>query len=307
MPHENPNAKVRFLGGASPRRNLFGVLAYPEALDGTDMEFTRFYMVKDGKWVHREFESDVVSVCYFSVGNDRGWWLLGKRGDVTSITASGHSTDSIPTAGTGPGKLGYVKKIRVIGDAMYAAGYRRQVYRRTEGQSQWTPISGPIHADRKRVGFVFNDIDGTSEQDIYAVGNRGEIFHFDGTSWIQIESPTNVHLESVACFDKHAVVAGRNGVILLGDVHGFNAVGPAMPDLNFWDACVFSGRVFVVASRGVFEMRLTGDHDLIASPFPPHVGYKLGANEEVLYSFGTHQVFCYDGSSVAELICPDNS
>ena len=78
MANNEENTRVRFLGGTTPREELFGVLAYPEALDGTEMEFTRFYMVSNGQWLQQEFNSDIVSVCYFPAGDERGWWLLGQ-------------------------------------------------------------------------------------------------------------------------------------------------------------------------------------------------------------------------------------
>ncbi|RCX31124.1 hypothetical protein DFQ59_10388 [Thioalbus denitrificans] len=299
------NTRVRFLGGAMPRTELLGAIAYPVALDGTDREFTRFYMRHNRQWVQQEFDSDIVSVCYAPEGRERGWWLLGKRGDVHSLTSAGRLSERIPEAGTGPGRPGYVKKIRVIGGLITACGYRRQVYQRRN--DRWVAMAGEIAASRSEVGYCFNDIDGSSESDIYAVGNRGEIFHFDGKRWSECDSGTNVHLEGVACLGDSVVVAGRDGVVLLGNHNGFASIGPATAELNFWDVAVYRGRIFVSASAGVFEIGPAPAFDFTPAPLPRHVGYKLATAPEHLLSIGTHQIFSYDGRSAEEIVCPDNA
>ena len=298
------STKVRFLGGAIARADLAGAIAYPEGLDGTDTEFTRLYMRHGAQWFQQEFNSDIASVCYFPDGEQRGWWLAGKRGDIHSITASGRQTESIDKAGTGPDKQGYVKKIRPIGGSLHACGYRRQVYRR-EGKA-WQSIADPIAAKRTEVGFVFNDIDGSSASDVYAAGNRGEIYHFDGTRWQLLDSGTNVHLEGLSCHGGVCIAVGRDGVILRGDRAGFSSIGPGTPELNFWDIAVFRDTFYVAASAGVFEVGPAPAFDLRPSAFPKHVGYKLASSPERIISVGTHQLLAFDGQSVVELVCPDN-
>ena len=119
-------------------------------------------------------------------------------------------------------------------------------------------------------------------------------------------SPTNLHLEALACTGQKVIIVGRDGVILLGDENGFEPVGPATLEQNFWDICVFKERVFVAASAGVFEFDLDS-YELNPSPFPIHVGYKLGVNSDLMYSFGTNQIYRFDGVDCYEMPCPDNS
>lgn len=299
------NARVRFLGGAVAREDLFGVLAFPVGLDGTDMEFTRFYTRHKENWFQQEYQSDIASVCYFHIGDDRGWWLLGKRGDVHSITVAGRKTESIDQAGTGPGKLGYAKKIRVINDLMYACGYRRQVYRRVGGQ--WVSMADAIHASKSNVGVGFNDIVGNPRGELFAVGNRGEIWWFDTQTWHSVDSGTNAHLEAVAVLDDQVIVAGRDGVILRGGHQGFESIGPTTAGLNFWDIAVFEKRIFVSASAGVFKLDAGSNQAFETAPMPMHVGYRLAVGGGRLISLGTHQIFAYDGKTSEELVCPDNT
>lgn len=304
MPDPN-NTHVRFHGGALARDELFSVLAYPIGLDGTDLEFTRVYTRHQENWSQQEHQSDIASMCYFPAGAERGWWLVGKRGDIHSITASGAKSEQIDKAGTGPDKLGYVKKIRVIDDSMYICGYRRQVYQRRD--SQWLSIADAIHASKSEIGLGFNDIAGSGPDRLFAVGNRGEVRWFNGQSWQAVDTGTNSHLEAVALRGDQVFIAGRDGVILRGNELGFESVGTGEAGLNFWDIAVFQDRVFVSASAGVFELIGNAAPTLEPSPIPQHVGYRLAVSAGKLLSIGTHQLFAYDAQSSVELVCPDNT
>src|SRR5947207_280090 len=78
--------------------------------------------------------------------------------------------------------------------------------------------------DRGVVGSVdavdisLESMDGRSHQDIYAVGLGGEIWHFDGRHWDQIDSPTNEHLFEVSCVSPDLTYAvGNGGVVVRGN------------------------------------------------------------------------------------------
>jgi len=46
-------------------------------------------------------------------------------------------------------------------------------------------------------GFGINKTWGTSSEDLYAVGNSGNIRHFDGQNWQKIESGTDLHIHDI--------------------------------------------------------------------------------------------------------------
>lgn len=299
------DTRVRFLDGHSPREGRLGVLAFPVTLDGKEVEFTRLFTVADGVWYHLDFDIDLVSLTNYDDGGLKGWWLLSKRGDVLIVNSGGQIRESIGDAGTGTNKLGYVKRIRVISQSLWVCGYRRQVYRRVDGR--WRHIDSGILASKAEIGFVFNDINGRDSSDVYAVGNRGEVFHFDGLAWTQCQTPTNVHLEAVACGENgHTLVVGRSGVALLGDRTGFRVVNGIDPEINFWSAIWFGDRFFASASQGVFQITDRGATLLTSGTPSAHVGYRLCATPQSLWSIGTHQLLKLEGQTWTELRCPDN-
>ena len=163
-------------------------------------------------------------------------------------------------------------------------------------------ISSSILEPRERVGAIFNDINGFSEKRIFAVGNRGEIFFFDGSLWASIASPTNVHLESISLIDNSVYIVGRSGVILVGDENGFMNLDFDDRE-NYWDVSIFKEKIYVSSSSGVSV--LEGDREK-ESFFPSHSGYKLTANDTQLISIGSKKIFIFDGKDQKELICPDN-
>lgn len=59
----------------------------------------------------------------------------------------------------------------------------------------------------------FEDFDGWSESDTYAVGGYGDVWHFDGKGRRQIPFPTDKPLKSVCCGgDGQVYISGYEGV-----------------------------------------------------------------------------------------------
>lgn len=114
-----------------------------------------------------------------------------------------------------------VMQVREIAGKAYMAGSLRTVFRR-EGPNKWTCLSGNDlsvrdETDRQKRDFGFRDIDGFSADDIYACGGEGDLFHYDGKQWNEIDCPTNVSLLSICCAGNGKVyVGGRKGMLLEG-------------------------------------------------------------------------------------------
>lgn len=72
-----------------------------------------------------------------------------------------------------------------------------------------------------------NKLWGSSSNDLYAVGNGGNIAHYNGSSWTKIESGTSMNLFDISSSDgKSIYISGGNfnmleGILLLGNSSGF--------------------------------------------------------------------------------------
>lgn len=293
--------KVYFVAGHSPRKGLFGVVSYLHELEDDEVEFSRFYMARDARWVNQEINEDIVSVSYTKRGDDWSWWLLGKRGDVISLSARGRISESISTAGTGAGKLGYLDQIREIDGQLYACGLRRQVYVRDD--SGWSALSsGALAAERK---YGFRAIDGSSSSDIHAVGYVGEIWYFDGDVWRQANSPTNVTLEAIRYVGPEMCYAcGKSGIVVRGYKDKWEIVDYAGKQ-NFWGVEVFQGKVYLSSTSGLYIVDQNGIQLLNLGRKVE--GRRLYSNGSELWSMENHELWVYDGASWQEVVCPDNA
>jgi hypothetical protein len=299
---------MTYLGGHSGRAGLLGVMAFPEDYP-SDTEFTMFYMGLNGNWTQLQFKFDVASATYMNEPgrNYRAWWLAGKRGEIVEISASGQRVEQIATAGTGPrNKYGYLSQIRSIGDTLFACGYRRQVYRRDS--SGWTLISKDILDDRKKGPWNgFESIDGFAPDDVFAVGDDGEIWHYDGRAWTQIESPTNQTLADVRCWDGEVWACGDGGTILRRDKRkGWTVVwSNSEPAEEWWSLEKFNGEIYVAGS--LFLGKLSGKQVVpVTTGIADLTTQTLHAKEGTLWSIGAQHILSFDGKAWTEHAVPEN-
>lgn len=95
-----------------------------------------------------------------------------------------------------------------------------------DGQ-QWHSLRGGV-IDQKTERFAACEentplfaIDGNQQGQAWAVGDNGIILHFDGLSWQQEQSHTDVNLRAVLCAGDNIVyAAGAGGTVLMRDAQG---------------------------------------------------------------------------------------
>ena len=108
-------------------------------------------------------------------------------------------------------RYGSFRSLAEIGGQAYAVGLRGMAYRLDE-LVKWTRIDEGLSRD-----FDVQAIHGFDATDIYAVGFRGELWHFNSRQWTRCELPTNVNLASVKCArDGFVYVAGHGGILMRG-------------------------------------------------------------------------------------------
>lgn len=296
----NMSNNVYFADFFSPAREFIGIVSYLHSFDNKDIEHSRFYTVKNKQWGHQEIDHEIKSVTYT---NDPAWWLLSKRGVIVCIRPSGISEEVIPLSGTGHGRYGYLNKIVTINEDLYVCGYRRQVYRRAN--NIWKPIDNDIRASLSIRGVGFFSMDGTGANNIYAVGRKGEVFHFDGKRWTNCDVPTNVALESVKCDSSEMTyICGGKGTILYGNRNSWNVVQYPDFDDTFWSVTVFKGIPYFAHMGGIVRL-INGDLEEVDMN-SINDSYHIQAIDDKLWSIGQHRIASFDGNQWEEIICPDN-
>lgn len=276
-----------------------------EFTDGPSGRSRMLLLRNDGKWGHHDVNSSVRSV----ETNDTpfGFFSLCKDGVVSLGDSSQVSFEFIDDAGTGAGKFGYVKRIRNIAGELYVCGDLHQVYRRAGGT--WPHIDRDILIQNPRaIGVSLNDIDGTGSDDIYSVGDRGVIYHFDGARWEKLESPTNCNLERVLCLSPESVYAcGNNGVLLHGNRNGWqvlnqdNLIGDTI-----WGIAEFQGDIYLSTNLQLYKLK--GD---IAEPVQTGIAVagsnsRLAASSNKLWSISANDIVVFDGNAWSQVVYPGN-
>lgn len=187
-----------------------------------------------------------------------------------------------------------IRNARTIKGEVYACGMKRQVYRRV-GEKRWTDMSAPVPAPDERVGF--EAVDGYHEEEVYAVGWAGEIWHYDGMQWRNCASPTNRILTAVCCApDGLVYVAGQQGVMLRGRRDAWELVAwDEEVGLDLWDLCWFDDKLYVAAINGLFTFEGNALEPVDFGDAGVPSCYSLTTAEGVLWSIGRDDVASFDG------------
>jgi hypothetical protein len=300
--------KMRFTEGHVVRRNFVVIAAELAELVDADVEFTRVFALKDGKWGHFDVENAIDSL-HATAAPSVAMYCLVRDGTIfvwRPRSGGGPTREVLPDAGVGPGKLGYMARIRQIGNSLYACGAAGQVYRRE--------ASGWVHFDMGILDRLsgasaldLNCLDGTSENDIYVVGQHGFLAHFDGHQWTRLRPPSSLNFYWVRCVSPSEVyVCGQKGGVFRGNHTGWENY--SRPDLgvDFWCAETFNGKLYFAATPRLYEFDGERISAVSTGLRPVPDGHRLHANEGVLWSFGNSHLCFFDGTKWTYVKHPDN-
>lgn len=173
---------------------------------------------------------------------------LGPNGELWE----GMPADGASTTGT-IGRGGFAwRRMATIGGQVLACGMGRTVALRT-GALTWTDIGPPPpKGDRRVLGF--EGIDGTSPNDLYAVGWGGELWRRRKGRWRQLESPVSTNLNAVCCAENGIVyIVGDEGTMFFGTDAAWRIVDTRGIG-NIQDVRDFAGRVFVATDSSLHEL-----------------------------------------------------
>lgn len=263
--------------------------------------------------------------------------VLSREGQVNLYGPGGKPdhTYQIPEAGVfGDAAigLGYLNRIRAVGDQLLVCGQSRQVYRfERDGKDlaagRWVDLAGgmrqppmpepPDEGDEEAFDAWLDgnnsidlvDIDGPNANDLYVVGD--EAWHWDGATWRQLSLPTDEPLAAIKVLNANELaLVGHNGSLLWGNAReGFRGLSGVDDNQNFTAAEWFAGRLFLASNLGLFEYDPATQRiapcqtDLRPDLVDTH---HLEAKEGILWSFGFKDLAWFDGTTWARVDHPDN-
>jgi hypothetical protein len=280
----------------------------------------------DRNWLYNnvDWRAVAVSVLVPEFGDD--WWLvaLSEDGEV-ALTGSGFQLEKIPGAGVhcdDAAGWGYLADIQQIGEHLYTAGYRGQVYKRF-GPDDWRHVDEGILQSKNVARDQVIDIsavNGPHEQAIYVVGYQytewypPRAFFFNGNKWREIELPsvaerlTNIYVES----EDRIWFCGSNGTLLLGNANdGFKSLSTVEDNQLFLSVCKFQDKMYLGSNLGLFVYD-PNKHDDGILPVRTTLKPELqDANivdcaGDVLWSIGPKDIARFDGKTWTRIDHPDN-
>jgi hypothetical protein len=251
---------------------------------------------KGEQWAVREWhETTGIHGCVCRKPLDR-WVFIADPGEVY-VLGDGDDDDEKSITSRKPS---FFTSLRCIaGGFAYAVGVGREIYRRT-APNKWQrlttdDLTKPLNGNLENAGF--DDIDGFAEDDIYACGPRGNLWHFDGKRWTREEIPTDAALEKIVCAsdglvylttDRHDLWVGRKGKwksirINLGS------------DEFFQEIVSYQELVIVSTDEALYDVS-TGEARPLPIGQPPMSNFAhLASGDGILVVAGVDEAFLHDG------------
>lgn len=223
---------------------------------------------------------------------------LGSGGQVLCVGDGDVHEEMIEPGGDPPGERPTMRGIRCIDGKAYAVGMNRRAYRRDDA-NKWVSIdqgARPPSDSRAVVGF--EAVDGFTQSDIYAVGWDGEIWHFDGARWTQVDSPTNVVFSDVCCAeDGFTYACARAGIIVRGRGNEWQIIDHQLSGTDFWGAAWYDGKLYLSTTKELFTLQDDNLNPVAFGTDSPGSCFHLSAGHGVLWSIGAKDVMVFDGQN----------
>lgn len=202
-----------------------------------------------------------------------------------------------------------VTNVRAINGRAYAVTIGREVFRRDD-VNVWVNIgsdmSDNVHL-REEVYETggFNDIDGFSEQDLYAAGENGDCWHYDGEKWERIDLPVNSTLETVCCAeDGYVYIGGMYETILKGRYDKWEILRQEKSESSVWKIVSFKSKIYISMYHGLFELKDKALKEVHYGGLSVSDYGLLGTDthKTKLVAGGSLAVYVFDGDEWKELI-----
>ena len=275
------------------------------SLEFEDDPFSRLMICRDGKrWNHLgDIDSIVSSVVAYL--NDAGRAVVlgvGRTGETLTIDSAGVRIGAIPM------DPGFLFQARRVGDAVYACGSQRQVWR-LRGD-QWTRVDAGLAVARQdKDNPILYCLGGVSERCLYAGGRMGELYFSNGTAWTAVDSPTSQDIERIEVVSEDEVYfCGKGGTLYRGRDGEWEMIGDPDSTETYWGLAWFKGRIYVSSVSHLFVHDGSTLQPVAPPPAPAFAFHRLAASSRYLWATGGDgTVARWDGSEWQRFLCPDNA
>ncbi|MFH6995483.1 hypothetical protein [Flavobacterium sp. FlaQc-48] len=162
--------------------------------------------------------------------------------------------------------LAKFSKVVCVGASVYAIGFPFCVYKRS-GINKWLlhstniPVSSDLFSGELRFRLKaetssrFLDLAGFSEQDMYAVGRGGVVYHYEQNTWKNIAFPFNGDLNTVVCAgDGFVYITDQFCNIWQGRGSIWKKIVEQKSDFSYFDSAWFDNRLWLSNDYGMWVL-----------------------------------------------------
>ncbi|UOD30529.1 hypothetical protein INH39_01905 [Massilia violaceinigra] len=312
---------------AIPKKNSFGFLLVEEKTEHDTLPMTRFINMSLDRPINQRFAVHVSTRFKFSSISASmappEYVAVDTISQVYSANALKKGMelpiDEILDMNTIDGKIGIITKVARAAGKIYALGDYRRIYRRS-GPDTWIELGTedkgvPLPADVASlpawVTLHFKDMSAFSEDDMYVVGDRGDIWRFDGRQWHNCPIPTNSDLLTVCCASNGLVyISEKNGSVWAGREDRWERVAEAdiTPGYHPVDSFWFNDRLYLGGFGGLWtidEQRKVviplGEVEADAPKAPTSGRLDISLDGKFLLTSGPYGACLHDGTGWRQL------
>lgn len=204
-----------------------------------------------------------------------------------------------------PGLKLNLNRLTSIEGRVYAVGTDREVYRRTDVQ-KWEELRTGIPRPKspnewKLTGF--NDVSRFNENDLYAVGGKGDVWRFASGRWVQCSFPSNIGLFNVCCAsDGNVYIGAEDGTIFVGADDRWKVLWHGEHAVPYNDLVWFQNSLCLASDYGFYRLV---DNEIRRSSEEPYFGY-ADSRDGVLLVSSLQTAWLYNGLSWRTVLAPYN-
>lgn len=226
-------------------RQSMSILATVDELDG-DEAFTPVLIFEKEKWGQFNLKNFAATSIY---RGDTHSYITGIDGEILTIYQGSVTKEYLPDSGSNGRHLGRPNRIRSINNQLYICGYAGQVYTQ-DTNGKWTHIDkGLAEKEGNPRSIDLEDISGTGFNNLYVVGSKGLIAHWNGKQWKKISALTDVYLSAIHCFSpNHIFIVGDNGTFLESNGKNWKIeIIPGCEENSLSDIVSYKDHIYVAA------------------------------------------------------------
>ena len=257
------------------------------------------------KWGFRYLgEATGAHVCPAFKPNER-WVIVTDDGEVFVVGQGDHDWE---TAISKKPNLFFSKVKSIRKGHAIAVGVRRKVFLRTAA-NKWIQLDKGLFPQGDNTELEdagFNDIDGFSENDMYACGGKSDLWHFDGNLWKQINLHTNAVLENICCADDGFIYITTNRrEIIKGRGEFWELIEQQETTEVFESIVSYSGKVLVSTVSEIYVVDGTKFKSANLGIPPMNSKAHLAVGDGILVVAGRNEATMFDGSEWTIILKPE--